>query len=63
MPPAFVDGYSGAADLNDALLRAIASVGEVDDRVSRDHRVGLLRRGSLARTRDVTSATVCAERL
>ena len=50
-------------DSNDAFLLAMALGGEIDYLVTGDHRAGLLQQGSLSRTRIVTPAIFCAERL
>lgn len=50
-------------DSNDAFLLAMAQAGEADYLVTGDRRAGLLRRGSLGRTRIVTPAAFCAEAL
>lgn len=50
-------------DSNDAFLLAMALGGEIDYLVTGDRRAGLLQQGSLSRTRIVTPAIFCAERL
>jgi putative PIN family toxin of toxin-antitoxin system len=48
-------------DPDDAFLLAMAQAGEADYLVTGDRRAGLLRRGSLGRTRILTPAAFCAE--
>ena len=50
-------------DSKDAFLLAMALGGEIDYLVTGDRRAGLLQQGSLSRTRIVTPAIFCAERL
>ncbi|MDN5753121.1 MAG: putative toxin-antitoxin system toxin component, PIN family [Nitrosospira sp.] len=50
-----------ANDPNDVFLLAMSLAGEADYLVTGDRRAGLLQRGSVGRTRIVTSATFCAE--
>ena len=52
-----------ADDPNDGFLLAMALTGEADYLVTGDRRAGLLRRGSIGRTRIVTPAIFCAEAL
>lgn len=60
--PALPDGVE-TDDPNDAFLLAMALASEADDLVTGDRRSGLLRRGSLGRTRIVAPAVFCAESL
>lgn len=50
-------------DPNDVFLLAMSLAGEADYLVTGDYRAGLLQRGSIGRTRIVTSTTFCAEML
>ena len=50
-------------DPDDAFLLAMATAGEADYLVTGDRRAGLLQRGYIGRTRIVTPAVFCAERL
>ncbi len=50
-----------ADDPFDTFLIAMSIAGEADYLVTRDHRAGLLQRGSMGRTRIVTPAIFCAE--
>ena len=60
--PALPDGVE-TDDPNDAFLLAMALASEADYLVTGDRRSGLLRRGSLGRTRIVAPAVFCAESL
>ncbi|MBK1724013.1 putative toxin-antitoxin system toxin component, PIN family [Thiocystis violacea] len=57
---ALPDGFE-TDDPDDAFLLAMAQAGEADYLVTGDRRAGLLRRGSLGRTRILTPAAFCAE--
>ena len=52
-----------ADDPSDAFLLAMAIASEAEYLVTGDHRAGLLRRGSVGRTRIITPAVFCAEAL
>lgn len=60
--PSLTEGID-TNDPNDAFLLSMALAGEADYLVTGDHRAGLLRHGSIGRTRIVTPATFCAEAL
>jgi putative PIN family toxin of toxin-antitoxin system len=51
------------ADPNDAFLLAMALASDADYLVTGDRRAGLLQRGSIGRTRIVTSTVFCAQAL
>ena len=52
-----------ADDPNDAFLLAMAVASGAEYLVTGDHRAGLLKRGSIGRTRIVTPAAFCADAL
>jgi len=50
-----------ATDPDDGFLLAMALEGEADYLITGDHRVGLLQRGHIERTRIITPAVFCSE--